>query len=91
MVRLAYGIYSMAPVDVRIGVTYSAREIELQLADDTDREELREQIDETLCRDDSACCGSPTGGAVSSVCPSAKVAYVELGSDGDGRSIGFSS
>jgi hypothetical protein len=81
---------SMTNVDVRIGVTYSAREIELQLADDTDREELRLRIDETLSGEGGVLWLSDKRGRVVGV-PTTKVAYVELGSGDDGPSIGFSS
>lgn len=77
-------------MDVRIGVTYSAREIDLQLADDTDREKLRKQIDQALGDEAGVLWLSDKRGRVVGV-PSSKVAYVELGSDSDGRSIGFSS
>lgn len=80
----------MALVDVRIGVTYSPREIDLQLADDIDREELRTQIDETLGKGDGVLWLTDRRGRDVGV-PASKVAYVELDSDSDGRSIGFSS
>lgn len=90
MIPVAYAIYTMAPVDVRIGVTYSPREIDLQLADDTDREELRASIDDTLTSDSSVLWLTDKRGRAVGV-PTSKVAYVEIGSDEDGRSIGFSS
>ncbi|MCB0951500.1 MAG: DUF3107 domain-containing protein [Microthrixaceae bacterium] len=77
-------------MDVRIGVTYSAREIDLQLADDTDREALREQVDESLGGGTGVLWLTDKRGRQVGV-PADKVAYVELGSDSDGRSIGFSS
>ncbi|MCO5322925.1 MAG: DUF3107 domain-containing protein [Microthrixaceae bacterium] len=80
----------MGLVDVRIGVTYSAREIDLQLADDTDREALREQVDESLGGGTGVLWLTDKRGRQVGV-PADKVAYVELGSDSDGRSIGFSS
>ncbi len=80
----------MGFVDVRIGVTYSAREIDVQLADDTDREELRKTIDSTLAGDSSVLWLTDKRGRIVGV-PAAKVAYVEIGSDSDGRAIGFSS
>ncbi|MCP4433942.1 MAG: DUF3107 domain-containing protein [Actinomycetia bacterium] len=77
-------------MDVRIGVTYSTREIDVQLADDTDREELRESIDGTLGSDTGVLWLNDKRGRVVGV-PISKVAYVEIGSDDDSRSIGFSS
>lgn len=90
MVWRSCGIYSMGPVDVRIGVTYSAREIDLQLSDDTDREALRKQVNDALDGRDGVLWLTDKRGREVGV-PADKVAYVELGSDSDGRSIGFSS
>jgi hypothetical protein len=80
----------MAPVDVRIGVTYSPREIDLQLPDDTDRKKLQTEITKTLEGDGGVLWLTDKRGKVVGV-PSSKVAYIELGSDSDSRSIGFSS
>ncbi len=80
----------MAIVDVRIGVTYSPREIDLQLPDDTDRKKLQSEITKVLENDDAVLWLTDKRGKVVGV-PSSKVAYVELGSDSDSRSIGFSS
>ncbi|MEZ5238436.1 MAG: DUF3107 domain-containing protein [Microthrixaceae bacterium] len=77
-------------MDVRIGVTYSAREIDLQLPDDTDRDELRDSIDETLGSDASVLWITDKRGRQVGI-PSDKVAFVEIGSDSEGRAIGFSS
>jgi hypothetical protein len=90
MIPVAYAIYTMTPVDVRIGVTYSAREIDLQLANDTDRDELRSSIDETLASEAGVLWLTDKRGRAVGV-PTSKVAYVEIGSDEDSRSIGFSS
>ena len=90
MIPVAYAIYTMTFVDVRIGVTYSPREIDLQLPDDTDREELRKTIDETLGSEGAVLWLTDKRGRAVGV-PTSKVAYVEIGSDEDGRSIGFSS
>jgi hypothetical protein len=80
----------MATVDVRIGVTYSTREIDLQLPDDTDRKKLQNEITKTLESDAGVLWLTDKRGKVVGV-PASKVAYVELGSDSDSRSIGFSS
>lgn len=80
----------MADVDVRIGVIYSPREIDLQLPDDTDRKKLQAEITKTLTDDDAVLWLTDKRGRVVGV-PTSKVTFVELGSDSDGRSIGFSS
>lgn len=80
----------MGSVDVRIGVTYSAREIELQLGDDTDHGELHEMIDGVLGGDGAVLWITDKRGREVGI-PSDKVTYVEIGSDSEGRAIGFSS
>jgi uncharacterized protein DUF3107 len=75
-------------VDVRIGVTQAPREVSVELAEDTDREVVRKQVEAAL------------GGAVDVLwledkkgrtiaIPAAKIAYVEIGSADASRRIGF--
>jgi Protein of unknown function (DUF3107) len=78
------------PVDVRIGVTYSPREIELQLAEDVDRAELKARVDEVLGADDKVLWVTDRKGREVGV-PSNKITYVELGSAEESRPMGFSS
>jgi hypothetical protein len=84
---LLSGSYDGA-MDVRIGVTQAPRELMVEVADDTDRDTLRGQIDAALA------------GAVdvlwltdkrnrSIAVPSAKIAYIELGAPDSDRKIGF--
>ncbi len=80
----------MGQVDVRIGVTYSPREIDIQLADDTDADELRNRIDSALSGDGSVLWLTDKRGRVVGV-PADKVAFVEISSEDDGRAFGFSS
>jgi Protein of unknown function (DUF3107) len=79
--------YTLA-MDLRIGVTQSPREISVELADDTDRDELRKKIDAAIT------------GAVDVLwvtdkkqrdvgVVAAKIAYVEIGSAEGERKIGF--
>jgi len=77
-------------VDVRIGVTYSPREIDLQLDDDVDREALREQVERILADESLVLWLTDRKGNEVGV-PSAKIAYIEIGSAGEGRSFGFST
>ena len=77
-------------MDVRIGVTYSPREIDIQLADDTDRAALRKQVDDVLADDSAVLWLIDKKGREVGV-PSKKVAFVEIGSSAEGRSFGFSS
>jgi len=77
-------------VDVRIGVTHSMREIDLDVDDSIDRDELKAHIENALADDDGVLWMADSKGR-EVVIPSSKVAFVELGSPGEGRSIGFSA
>jgi hypothetical protein len=77
-------------VDVRIGVTYSPREIDLQLGDDADSDALRAQVDEVLADETRVLWLTDKKGNQVGV-PSSKIAYVEIGSSSEGRSFGFST
>jgi Protein of unknown function (DUF3107) len=76
-------------VDLRIGVTYSPREIDLQLDDDTDRDALHKQVEEVLTGDGVLWLVDRNGREVG--VPSKKIAFVEIGSERENRSFGFSS
>ena len=77
-------------MDVRIGVTYSPREIDLQLGDDVDREALRQQVDDVLADESLVLWLTDRKGNEIGV-PSSKIAYIEIGSASEGRSFGFST
>ena len=78
----------MLGVDVRIGVTQAPRELNLELAEDADREDLRERIAASLGgASDVLTVVDKRGNEI--MVPSAKIAYVELGSAEGTRSIGF--
>jgi hypothetical protein len=77
-------------VDVRIGVTYSAREIDLELPTETDREALKDKIAAALSEDDKVLWLTDTHGRDVGIA-SAKLAYVDLGSSDHERRIGFAS
>ncbi|MDP9452041.1 MAG: DUF3107 domain-containing protein [Actinomycetota bacterium] len=75
-------------MDVRIGVTYSAKEIDVELGEEADATELRGQIDGVLGGGDGVLWLTDRKGRQVGV-PVAKVAYVEIGSPHDERRIGF--
>ena len=77
-------------MDVRIGVTQSPRELSLELPDDADRDALKQSITSALAGETPVLAIVDRKGREVLV-PSAKLAYVELGSSGDGRRIGFGS
>lgn len=74
-------------MDVRIGVT-QAREVEVELPEDTDPEALQKTIDEALSSEDKVLWLTDRRGRRVAV-PASKVAYVEIGSPSDSRRIGF--
>jgi hypothetical protein len=75
-------------VDVRIGVTYSPKEIDVELPDDTDPKKLRGEIEKALSDDDLVLWLTDRRGRVVGV-PSGKVAYIEIGSPDESHRIGF--
>ena len=75
-------------MDVRIGVTYSAKEIDVELGDDADVAKLRADIEAVLGDDAQVLWLTDRKGRQVGV-PVAKVAYVEIGSPNDARRIGF--
>ncbi len=77
-------------MDVRIGVTYSARELDIELAADTDRAALKAAIEQALSDDEGVLWFTDHHGREYAI-PSAKVAYVELGSPDHERRIGFAT
>lgn len=75
-------------MDLRIGVTQAPRELSIELADDADRDDLKARVEAALAGASDVLWISDKRGKDIAV-PSAKIAYVELGSaDGD-RRIGF--
>ena len=77
-------------MDVRIGVTQAPREINLELGDDADRADVKSRIDAALAGASDVLALTDKRGNEMFV-PSAKIAYVELGSNEGVRSIGFGS
>jgi hypothetical protein len=74
-------------VDVRIGLTQTPKELEVQLGDDADAGALRKQVDAALADGGTLWLTDRKGRQVG--VPAAKLAYVEIGSPEDGRRIGF--
>jgi hypothetical protein len=75
-------------VDVRIGVTYSPKELELEL-DGDDPDKLKAEIDGALGGSGALWLTDRRGRQVA--VPVDKVAYVEIGSPDDSHRIGFGS
>lgn len=75
-------------MDVRIGVLHTMKEIEVELPSDTDRDGLKTQITEVLADDDRTLWLTDRHGKDVAI-PSAKIAYIELGTADSERRIGF--
>ena len=74
-------------MDVRIGLTQTPKELEVQLAEDSDPDAVKLQV-ETAIADGTTLWFTDRRGRQVGV-PAAKLAYVEIGSPQDERRIGF--
>jgi Protein of unknown function (DUF3107) len=75
-------------MDVRIGVIHTPKEIEVELADDTDPAALLADVEQALSGDTGVLWLTDRRGRRVGV-PSARVAYVEIGSPHEERRVGF--
>lgn len=75
-------------MDVRIGVTQSPKEIEVNLPDDADADAVIKQVEEALGADSGVLWLTDRKGRRVGV-PAAKVAYVEVDSVHESRQVGF--
>jgi hypothetical protein len=75
-------------MDLRIGVTQSPRELSIELADDTDRDVLQQQVEAALSGAVDVLWVTDKKGRRTAV-SAAKIAYVEIGSADAARKIGF--
>jgi hypothetical protein len=76
-------------VDVRIGVTYSPKELDLELDDDADAGALRSQVESAMGGGEAAVLWITDRRGRQVGVPVAKIAYVEIGAPGADRRIGF--
>ncbi len=74
-------------MDVRIGLTQTPKELEVQLEDDADAAALKKQVEKALADGSTLWLTDRRGRQVG--VPAAKLAYVEIGSPKDDRRIGF--
>ena len=77
-------------MDVRIGVTYTPKEIEVEVSDDTDRDQLIKTIEDAVSSEGRMLWLTDRRGRSVGV-PSSKLAYVEIGADTGERRVGFSA
>jgi hypothetical protein len=76
-------------VDVRIGVTQTAKELDIELPADADADALKADVAKALTDGGMLWLTDRKGRQVG--VPAEKVAYIEIGRPDDGRHIGFGS
>jgi hypothetical protein len=77
-------------VEIRIGITYSPKEIEIELADDATGDKLIEEISSSVGEEGSMLWLTDKKGRRVGI-PTAKLSYVEIGAPRSGdRRVGFS-
>ena len=77
-------------MDVRLGVTYSPKELTIELPDDAKGDALRAAVDEALAKPDGVLWLTDRRGRQTGV-PVAKLSFVEIGSPDTDRKVGFGS
>jgi hypothetical protein len=77
----------IAAVDVRIGVSQTAKELDVELPDDADPAALKKDIDAAIAKGTTLWLTDRKGRQVG--VPAEKIAYLEIGRPDDGRRIGF--
>jgi Protein of unknown function (DUF3107) len=75
-------------VDVRIGITQTPKEVEVELSDDADRDKVLADIEKLLKTGDGVLWLTDRKGRRVGV-PVPKVAYVEVGAPSTERRVGF--
>ncbi len=75
-------------MDVRIGVTYTPKEVALEMADDIDVATVQAAVEAALTGEQAVLWLEDRKGNRVAV-PSDKISYVEIGSDDANRPIGF--
>lgn len=76
-------------MDVRIGVSQTPKEIDVELPDGVDADEVKATLDKALADGTSFWLTDRKGRQVG--IPAEKIAYIEIGRPEDGRHIGFGS
>ena len=75
-------------MDVRIGITQTPKELEVELPEDADRDAIMDDINKALDRGDGVLWLTDRRGRRVAV-PVPKVAYVEVGAPAPDRRVGF--
>lgn len=74
-------------MDVRIGIVQTAKELEVELGDDVDRDTVLAEIEQALTGETVLWLSDRRGRRVG--VPVTKVAYVEVGAPATDRRVGF--
>ncbi|MCU1462528.1 MAG: hypothetical protein JWO37_2603 [Acidimicrobiales bacterium] len=77
-------------MEIRIGVIYTAKEIEVDLGEEADRDKVIADIETAVASDDKVLWLTDKKGRRVGV-PAAKIAYLEIDVAADGRRVGFSA
>jgi len=77
-------------VEIRIGVIYTAKEIEVDLGEEANRDKVMADIEAAVADDDKVLWLTDKKGRRVGV-PSAKIAYLEIDASAEGRRVGFST
>lgn len=75
-------------MDVRIGVTYTGKELEVEMPDDADRDAITASVDAAVSGSVPTLWLTDRKGKTIGI-PSDKIAYVEIGRDKSERRVGF--
>lgn len=76
-------------MDVRIGIAQSVQIIEVEMADDTDREALKAQISSVLASDGGEVLWLNDKRGKETAIPAERISFVELGTETASGRIGF--
>jgi hypothetical protein len=74
-------------VEVRIGIVQTGKELEIELAEDEKRDDVRKRIDDAIASDGVLWLTDRKGREVA--VPIAKLAYIEVGAPSSDRRVGF--
>ncbi len=75
-------------MDVRIGIIHTVRELDIDLPEGTAHEDIVADVDKALAQPDGVLWFTDKRGRRVAV-PSAKVAFIEIGGEGEDRRVGF--
>ncbi len=75
-------------MDVRIGIIQTPKELDIELAEGTDRDQVIADVEKALADAEAVLWLTDKRGRRVGV-PSARIAYVEVGAQADERRVGF--